>query len=170
MSVDTQSQTDLFFTKNSLKTKAKWYVRKNPGIYMGNLTFRLQEDIPTATNNEITLAYLQLMKEGFFFDRSNCVYPPGKINTKEKAFSKLIEEYELEEIDLEIFLTLDDLGKSADIKSVARKVVSLNSDYEESYVKYRIAFLFTNKFIFANQSHEITYLAVNRRLLDGEIE
>jgi len=171
MSVATKSNNNPFFIKNSLKTKVKMYIRKIPGIYIGNLTARLGYDIPSATKEEISLAYLQLMKEGFFFNECDAsVYPPDKVNERERELAKFVQYFGLEAIHREIFLALDELGKTANMVEIARKVISSNSTYDEWIVKYNIVKLFRDNFIIAlpsNQKPE--YLAVDMGLLDGGV-
>ncbi len=170
MSVPTKSDNP-FFIKNNLRTKAKMYIRKFPGLYNGGLTVRLEFDFPSASKEEISLAYLQLMKEGFFFnDCDACVYPPENINETERKLAKFVQHFGLEPIDREIFLALEELGKTKNMGEIARKVISTNSTYDERIVKYNIRKLFHDNFIIAlpsNQKPE--YLAVNMKLLDGEI-
>jgi len=89
MSNRIQSHKQQFFVENSLKTKAKMYIRKHPGIYIGNLTYRLGIEIPTATKTEISIVYLQLMNEGFCMDI--CAYPPENADNKDQENRKIGE-------------------------------------------------------------------------------
>lgn len=172
MSVSTQSTNKSFFIKNSLNAQAKMYIRKVPGIFIGNLTLRLEFEFPIATKDEILLAYLELMKEGFFFNEcDSSVYPPEMVNEREKELIQFVHRFGLEDIDLDIILALEDLGKTANIRNTARKVISTNSTYDEDYVKIRIMKLFMKKFIIAFPVYQGSfYLVVNMDLLDGVVE
>ena len=56
MNPNIQSHEQPFFIKNGLKAKAKSYIQKHPGIYIGGLTLRLEMDIPSATKRKFHLS------------------------------------------------------------------------------------------------------------------
>ena len=149
---------------------AKKLIFKMPGIYKGNLTYWIGEQIQEITekyptNNLIELAYVQLLREGYFFSITNRVYPPNKADPDEQLLTRFKYKYALLYIDFAILYELNTMGKAASISTLSRKVVSRGWYDDERELKIRIQHLFWKKLIkLQNES-----IQVNRNLIKGVV-
>ena len=132
---------------SSITQRARELVKKHPGIYKGNLEYRLLVEIYKSTKIDIELAFIQLLREGYFFSIDDAVYPPNKVDDKTKILTRFVHRNSLSLTDYGILNELDKLKKIRRLSELSRKVVSSAWSEDEREVKIRIQELFREDII-----------------------
>ena len=153
----------------AITNKAKQFINKHPGIYIGNLINRLQVEIESLNTEEINQMLFQISKENYDFKRA-LIYPPNTMNPIYKQLKRFtILTKGLNEMDFEIFIAITELRKRGSLSNITSRVISQHTTYFERNVKYEIEILFKNKFLLVKPSdEEPKYLDLNWDLVCGE--
>lgn len=142
---------------------AKKLIFQNPGIYKGNLSYWIKEKFYKSTgiavtNSNIELAYLQLLRDGYFFSLTDSVYSPNRVDQDEQSLTKFICRNGFSYTDFAILYELRKMGKSKTISILSRRVVSQGWHDDESEVKVKIQLLFwENLIILKNGSIHVNW-------------
>lgn len=131
---------------------AKKLIFQRPGIYKGNLNYWIKEKFRKSTGTEVTnaqieLAYLQLLRDGYFFSLTDSVYSPNHVDHDEQLLTKFTYKNGLSYTDFAILYELRKMGTSKSISKLTRRVVSQGWHDDESEVKVRIQQLFWENLI-----------------------
>lgn len=154
-----------FLIVSSITELAREMIEKRPGIYKGNLECWLLKNIPKSAKIDIELAFLQLLKEGYFFSYEDTIYPPNKVDVKVKILTKFVYNQKLSFLDYGILYELCTNGFNR-LSEFSREIVSQGWDENEREVKIRIQELFWENIII--EDHGI--LKVNWELIQEAVE
>ncbi len=168
MSTCTQISAKPYLINTNLKLKAGEYINEDQEVYVQDLINWLQEDFPEACPNDIQYSFLQLMREGYFFSKHGYVYPSVEGHENERKLTKFSFLLKLDEMVLEILLTLNEMGNTAtSLHSLSSEVILENPDYDELDVKCEINILLIEGLIvYVPSDVEPEYLNINWGLVE----
>lgn len=151
----------------SITQLAHEMIKKRPGIYKGNLVYWLLEKIPKSTRIDVELAFLQLLKEGYFFSIDDSVYPPNKVDENVKTLTKFVSVKKLSFTDYGILYELyKTKNPFKQLSEFSRKVISQGWSENEKEVKNKISELFLKNIITEKDGN----IAVNWKLIHGVLQ
>lgn len=130
-----------------LTQQARELITKRPGIYKGNLMFWLMEKEPQATRWHIELAFLQLLKQGYFFSYEDSVYPPHTVSDEVKILTQFVSKEGLSFTDYGILYEIHQDGGFQGLRRFSRYVVSRGWGEDEEEVRRRVQDLLLQKII-----------------------
>lgn len=133
---------------SSITQLAREIIRKRPGIYKGNLNYWILEKIPKSTKIDIELAFIQLLKEGYFFSLEDTVYPPNKVDKDIKTLTKFVHRKKLSFLDYGILYELHRNKKEIKwLSDFSGRVLSKGWGEDEKEIKKRIQELVLQRYI-----------------------
>lgn len=152
-----------------IKAEIKRLVQKIPGIFEGNLRYRIREMFPQVSYTDVTLVLMDLVEENYFINHSNSIYPPEKTNIKEKKLLKFAYFNKLNDMSIGILLCVEDMGTEANrLRDVSRYFVSRYTDYDEIDAKLRISELTIRGLLIGVEIGDgKVCLSVNWKLIQG---
>lgn len=131
-----------------LESMAQKIILERQGIYKGNLIYWIKNKVPKATTDDINLAFLKLIKQGYLFTISNTIYSPGAIDHKEKDLMIFKYKNNLSLIDYGILIELYKSKRTIKcLDELSRIVLSYYWHNNEWDIKVHIQKLFIQNII-----------------------
>jgi hypothetical protein len=130
---------------------SKELIHKLPGICQGNLEYCIRNKIPNTTRIDIELAFIQLLKENYFFSYESSVYPPNKVDENVKTLTKFIYYQKLSFTDYGILYELYKSKQEVNnLSKFSRKILSQGWSEDEREIKNRIGKFFLKGILIGN--------------------
>jgi len=165
------SNSEVYLSQIHIKTEIKRLINKNPGIYEGNLRYRIRETFPKISYTDVTLILIDLIEENYFISHSHSIYPPEQSNFKEKQILEFAYWNKLDDMSIGILLCVDEMGTDANqLSEISRYFVSRYTDYDEKDAKLRIGQLTINGLLVSFDMDGKVYLRPNWEIIQGVLK